>query len=358
MRDQVVLKGNVMCHLETPPWPLFAAGISGLCNAVAVAEHFDRIILIDKDDVLGSRVSEESIEASARRRGGIQQFIFPHVLLSGGAQALEKLLPGVLDEFERRGGTKLDVGTGSHLFDYGGVYPKKTMKINAYAMSRRLLNETLQDMAIERLGNKLEVKSNAKVSGLIWTKECFEIRNVDAAKSVECCKAKPDVWGVRLSTGEVLISDLVIVADGRRSQLPRWLNEGNYSMPKAEKVDCKTIYAAGWFLLPADYNYDEEPSVLTVMDRPRSARTGIAIRAENKMVQVLLAGLSGDHCPLNIEGFLEYSKSLPDRSIFELLERCELKGPIRRFAGLPNFMPGYHKMMLPKGLFVVGKYFI
>lgn len=326
----------------------FTGGIAGLCSVSALSQHVDKIVLIDQDELFGSNIVQESVQETARRRGGVQQYTMPHILLAGGAIALEELLPGIQQECMKRGAMKLDVGEGAHVYDFGGVYPKARFSIDAFAMSRRLLNQTLQDMVVEQVGGKLEILERSKVKGLVVSSTKGEVEGSKKDKKLR-------VKGVKLADGETLLADMVIVADGRRSQLPRWLENCKVQLPKVKKIDCKIVYAAGWFRLPPDFDHEKEPLVQLVLGRPASTRSGVVINVEDNMTQVILAGVGGDACPLDHEGFLEFARSLPDPSIYDLLRRCEPVTRPSRFSGLYNAMHGYHQAKnMPQGLFVLG----
>ena len=56
--------------------------------------------------------------------------------------------------------------------------------------------------------------------------------------------------GVRLATGDTLEATLIIDASGRHSQLPLWLEEGNWGRPAVKKVDAQLCYTSRTVQLP------------------------------------------------------------------------------------------------------------
>lgn len=129
--------------------------------------------------------------------------------------------------------------------------------------------------------------------------------------------------GVKLSTGQEILTNLVIVADGRRSQLPHWLKtEAGIALPPPKKVDGKTLYAARWMLLPEDYDMDKEWTSIVIMGRPHLSKGGLALPAEGRLIQVSLVGMMGQRPPIDEKGYMAYAKSLPDPALYELMQRC------------------------------------
>ncbi len=204
--------------------------------------------------------------------------------------------------------------------------------------SRRLINETLQDVVGEQGGARLTIRSGAMVAGLLWS-------GGEDRKSVK---------GVVMDGGEELEADVVLVCGGRRSALPNWLKTAGMELPPLAKVDCKMNYAARWMRLPPDFDPDNEFYAAVCNGRPKLARGGLAIVVEDGMVQFSLTGFEGERAPLDHEGWMEYARSLPDPAIYRLALRCEPLGPITRFASAPNASHQYHKVKMPDGLAVLG----
>lgn len=70
---------------------------------------------------------------------------------------------------------------------------------------------------------------------------------------------------------------------------------------------------------------------------------------------VTLNGRQGDVPPIDIDGFLAYAKSLPDRSIYDRLRNSELEGRLQRFIIAQSYWRHYEKMMqFPEGLIPLG----
>ena len=264
-----------------------------------------------------------------KRRSGVAQYTEPHVLLAGGAEAIEHLVPGFKDELEKRGSLRYDGGMGFRFYDFCGPYPQGS-KIGTefFGASRRLINETLQDLVFKQGGGKLVVRDRTKVAGLKWENKANDNQNESSNNSTSNCS----ITGVILDSGEELLADVVFICSGRRSQLPSWLKQGGVHVPDQLKVDCKVNYAARWMKLPPDYDYAKESYGAIPQGRPHLARGGYFFCVENGMAQFNLTGYEGERAPLDEEGWMEFARSLPDPFIHDIASRCEPIGPVGRFA--------------------------
>ena len=74
------------------------AGIAGLLAARVLTETYDRVTIIERD---------RFPDADTARRG-VPQGGHTHVLMPGGAQILDELLPGILDELTRAGAVPVE----------------------------------------------------------------------------------------------------------------------------------------------------------------------------------------------------------------------------------------------------------
>ena len=69
---------------------VIGAGMGGLAAAKAVAPHFEKVTVLDRDVLPGGPAP----------RAGTPQARHVHGLLAGGQKALEELFPGVTDELD------------------------------------------------------------------------------------------------------------------------------------------------------------------------------------------------------------------------------------------------------------------
>ena len=85
-------------------------GMGGLAAAAALAGKFASVVMLDRDalpDGLGPRMA-------------VGQGAHTHQLLKAGELSLEKLLPGITQEFVAAGAKQMLVGRDVKVFDFGG----------------------------------------------------------------------------------------------------------------------------------------------------------------------------------------------------------------------------------------------
>ena len=76
------------------------AGMGGLTAARALADHFERVVVLERD----------ALPRDAAHRAGTPQARHVHALLGGGQRALGDLFPGVEGDLARAGAVPLRVG--------------------------------------------------------------------------------------------------------------------------------------------------------------------------------------------------------------------------------------------------------
>ena len=76
-------------------------GIGGMCAARVLSDHFERVTLIERDE----------LPEGAAHRKGVPQSRHPHGLLDRGSRELNALFPGLDDSLRARGGLDMDAGS-------------------------------------------------------------------------------------------------------------------------------------------------------------------------------------------------------------------------------------------------------
>jgi 2-polyprenyl-6-methoxyphenol hydroxylase-like FAD-dependent oxidoreductase len=294
--------------------------VAGLLAARALAKHFRRVTLLEKDKPTDS----------ALPRDGVPQGRHIHVLLPGGARALERLFPGKLDELIRDGARRFDYGR-SRFHILGEWMPRIDTDLHTLAQTRPFLEQHL----------------------CRWVGELANVRTIYDTGLAELVLEDSRVTGVVLR-GEQLRANLVIDATGRNTRLPRWLAASGFSTVPESTVGFDLGYATGRFRVP-ERALPDHPMLYIVGCPPHETRVGVVVQVEGGQVYGGMAGYQGDHPPQDLAGFLDFAKSLIQPDVFHVLSQSELVSPIARYRIPASIRRHYARVdRFPAGILPIG----
>jgi flavin-dependent dehydrogenase len=269
------------------------AGLSGLSAARVLADYFDEVIILDRDQLPDDAIA----------RPGVPQGKQPHGLLGGGLKALENLFPGFGSELIRAGAEPIDAGFDM-LAEVPGqvVWPRIKLNWPSRSMSRPLIERTLRRQ-VERIRN-VKVKGGCRVLNIVRES------NGDAATGIQC----------QLVAGglETHKSDLVVDASGNGSLTAEFLKSSGRKAPEETRIGVNIRYASAFFeRSPIRNGYK---IVFTFPNSPDQGRGGIILPVENNCHHVVLSGRSKDIPPTDGNEFLNYARRLPTLTIYNAIK--------------------------------------
>ncbi|MET7688188.1 FAD-dependent oxidoreductase [Streptomyces sp. NPDC005483] len=269
---------------------------TGMLAAAALAGLADRVIVVERD-VLPS--------GTAPRRG-LPQARHVHQLWSGGAVALEELLPGVTGRLRAAGAHRLPVTTDMVALSARGWFRRWAESHFMLLSSRDLLDAAVRAQVLA--DDRIELLEGAEVLGLDGT---------GAA-----------VTGVRVRTDgaeRTLRADLVVDATGRASRTPHWLAELGLPSPRSRTVDSGLTYASRRYRAPEPAR-DGYPVVSVQPDARagRPGRGGVLLPIEDGQWLVTLYGTRGGEPAADTADFARYARvELRHPVIADLLDQAE-----------------------------------
>ena len=74
---------------------------------------------------------------------------------------------------------------------------------------------------------------------------------------------------------------------------------------------------------PANWEKDNDWYLLVCKSQPHGTRGGTLLPTEHGYWQVTLAELGGKGPETTDEGFLEFARTLPDQTMYNVLKQCE-----------------------------------
>jgi 2-polyprenyl-6-methoxyphenol hydroxylase-like FAD-dependent oxidoreductase len=134
------------------------AGMGGLSAARVLADHFDEVVIVERD----------TLPPSPGDRRGVPQSKQPHGLLGGGMKVLEFLFPGFRTDLERVGAVAVDPGQET-IYEIPNLprWPNVPVGWTTFAMSRPLIEFTLR-RRVERISN-VNIRDDCKVLRVLGT---------------------------------------------------------------------------------------------------------------------------------------------------------------------------------------------
>lgn len=298
---------------------VIGGSMAGLLAARVVSEYFDRVTVIDRDNL--------PINGSQRR--GVPQGWHAHALLAGGLAVTEDLFPGITDALTKDGALIADPAKDGRWFFEGGFLKKLDSGLKALLVSRPFLE--------------------SRVRSRLLGSDNIVIKSVSSARGLVCKNGR--VQGVILDDRKIE-ADLVIDASGRGSQAPNWLESIGFERPAEEKVEIQLAYTTQVFV-GGVANTSELFTV--VPSTPSGKRGGVILAQEGGRWIATLFGYFGQSAPKDLDGFLEYARSLPSPMIYDRLRDAEPEGEARTFK-FPYSIRRYYERMarFPDGFLVFG----
>jgi 2-polyprenyl-6-methoxyphenol hydroxylase-like FAD-dependent oxidoreductase len=156
---------------------VIGAGIGGLAAACVLADHFDRVMILDRD----------RLPDHAEPRTGTPQACHVHGLLAGGLKAFTELLPGFDEDLLRAGAVPLN-GTLNGRVERPGFdpFPARDVGVMTYAASRPLIEFVLRQRVAKVPG--VEIHAPCRVTELLTSadglavtgdRRCVRPRRID-----------------------------------------------------------------------------------------------------------------------------------------------------------------------------------
>lgn len=274
------------------------ASVAGLLAARVLADHYDRVTVIDRD----------RLPDGVADRRAVPQGRHAHSLLPHGQDCLEELLPGSGEELAAAGAVRcrrlddMRLVVGGH-----ELHRISTDGYSLYA-SRAFFEAHIRGrvMALPNVG----VRDGCDVLALTATP--------DGAR----------VTGVRVMTredgaaAEAVQADLVVAATGRGARVPSWLDEIGGPRPVEERVEVDVVYASRHVRLPEDGLLGDKMLLCSASaERPTAL---FVFPQEGGRHIVSTGGFGAEHHPPTDPGALmEYAAAAAPADLCDVVRQAE-----------------------------------
>ena len=311
---------------------VLGGGFAGVLAASVLARHVGQVTVIESGSYPGA----------PGPRPGLPQAHHNHVLVAGGARALDTLLPGTTGALFARGAHRRDMPGGALILSAQGWFRRHETGAYLIACSRGLTDHVVRERAL----------ADGLAAGTVSVRE--------RTRAVGLAGDATRVTGVTVRGDDgqtaTLRADIVIDATGRGSQAPRWL--AALGVPPAEEVsvDSGLVYATRVFQAPASLG----AAIPAIMIHPRPAAPGAPEQGatlfpiEDGRWIVTLTGTRGGEPPRHEQGFTDFARALRTPLVADLMAAATPVGGVRGCHGTANWRRFFERVRLPAGFLVLG----
>jgi 2-polyprenyl-6-methoxyphenol hydroxylase-like FAD-dependent oxidoreductase len=315
------------------------ASMAGLLAARVLADEFDRVTLVERD----------RLSAAADNRRGVPQGRHVHTLLPGGADIIDELFPGLLNELVEAGAPKLGDYTRLH-FQPDGVH---RLTLPSGELQSRLVELGLFEPVHQPSRPLLETAVRGRLRALANV----EILDGCAFAGLMTSTRRDRVTAARVvrhgaTTEQVLTADLVIDATGRGSRTPTRLAEIGYDRPVEDEVVIDMRYASRLIRLEPGMVPEQLTLIGPTPQRPR----GMGLFAyENDTWLFTVSGYAGHHPAADYPSMVEFAAPFTPPHMVAALRTAEPLTDVSTFRFRANLRRRYDRMRhFPRGLLVIG----
>ncbi|MER5963594.1 FAD-dependent monooxygenase [Streptomyces sp. NPDC002057] len=305
-------------HRVTRHAVVIGGSLAGLLAARVLAEHAERVTVVERDRL------PEGPEA----RAGVPQGRHLHVLIEGGQQALDELLPGVLDELSALGAPKVGAPSDIVQWQNGKWFRRTPATTHHYTGPRPQLEWLVRQRVLA--DPRIELVEGTETVGLVG--DSSRVRGVRLRERGAGAGKEP----------RTLTADLVVDASGRSTRSADWLAGIGAEAPHEETLDTGLAYSTRVYRVPVA-DPDTDAVGCYIVPNPAQTYGGVVLPLGDGHHLVTLSGLRGEEPPTEEGAFEEYAKRLPHPMITDWLARAEPVSPVYGFRRTANIRRRYDR---------------
>ena len=312
---------------------VIGASISGMLAARALANHFERVTLVERD----------VLPAPGQPRKSVPQGYHAHVLLARGRELIEGYFPGLTQELADAGAVAGDLSETSRWFSMGAYTRNFHSGLLGVQVSRPFLESVIRKRLLA-LPN-ITLLENQEASGLITTPAGGSDVRVTGLRVVD--RSRPGL------PERPLEASLVVDGGGRGSRGLAWLESLGYTRPPEEQIKMNLSYTTRVFRRLPEHANGHSPVVILPSDSNRRAASMLAVEGERWLVT--LAAFLGDSAPPDLPGFIQFARSLDAPDCYAIIKDAEPLGEASQFKYPASLRRYYEKLArFPEGFVVCG----
>lgn len=301
---------------------VIGGSIAGLLASHVLSDHFEEVILIEKDNYV----------ENGKVRNGTPQGNHIHILLVKGREILQDFFPELEKDLVKKGANKIDFLNDTRYRLPSGWAPRFNSGIITFTCTRTLLENTIRHQI--QKNSKIKIEKNIHITSLVLE--------------------KPNKISLKTKEGKKIQGDLIVDCTGRNTKTPSWLEDIGFPKPQETKIDSFVGYATRRYIPPKNDN--RRWKMLVILNKPTTnPRTGVIYPIENNKWLVGLYGIGKNYPPVDEKGFLEYTKHLESRELYDALKDATPDSEIHGYQIPGSRKYHYEKMSLwPDNFIVLG----
>jgi flavin-dependent dehydrogenase len=308
---------------------VIGAGIAGLTAARVLADHFERVTVLERD----------TLPTTAAHRAGTPQARHVHGLMTGGLIALSELFPDFQSLLESAGAVPMRSGLDLRIERPGfDPFPMRDLNIRNFAISRSTLEFTVRQCVLKH--NNISLQSDCRVAGIVTSADGAVVEGVNFHGADRVAQMLP--------------ADLVIDASGRGALTLAVLKSTGRETPSETTIGVDLGYSTAIYEIPDEAPRDWK-GVMTFPLMPQSSRGGLLLPFEGRRWMLGLGGRGDDKPPGDEAGFLDYARQLRTPTIYNAIRDATRVGDIARYV-FPQSMRRHFELIQgwPRGLIPIG----
>jgi 2-polyprenyl-6-methoxyphenol hydroxylase-like FAD-dependent oxidoreductase len=307
---------------------VIGAGISGLAAARALADYFEDVTVLERDD----------FSSVATPRPGAPQGTQPHGLLGGAMKGLDELFPDFARDLVQVGAVQVDPGS-EVLMEYPGMDPFPLRKWNwfIYSLTRPLIELTMRKRVEQR--NNIALRGGCRVVEIAGTPDGGAVSGV---------------WCQTAAGPEMISADLVVDASKHGALTLSFLQSSGRPLPEETTIGVDIRYATALYALSPG-SLGKFKAIVTFPSAPEDVRTAYLLPVQNNYWQLLLIGRGDDAPPAAADEFLAFAQKLSTPTVYNAMKGSKRLNEVARY-GFPESKWRHFAQLdnFPRGLLLVG----
>ncbi|GAA3246521.1 FAD-dependent monooxygenase [Streptomyces sp. XM83C] len=307
---------------------IVGGSMAGVLAAAAVKDHAGAVEIVEAHE----------LPEGPEPRTGVPQAVHIHMLQTGGAEAIETLLPGTVDLLLAAGAHRIPVTSHMVICSPEGWY-RRWRRSTHYVISasRDLTDSVVRQQVLK--DPRVRVRPHTRVVGLLGDRGAVTGVRVRAADGTE----------------EDLRADLVVDASGRSSRTPVWLAGLGVTGLRHDEIDSGLVYASRVYRAPVPSRDWPMVGVQADPRLPGPVSAGGILPIEGDRWHVSLMGGPGGQPTRDADAFEPFARTLRHPLLADLIARAEPVTGVSVTHSTANRRHYYERLRhWPGGLVVLG----